>query len=172
MTWTATLVEERLREAAATLRHLPADRPRGFRSAMPAPVRSAQEAYGWHETRVRPAPPSPGAVDRLDEVLGWMGWLDEDQIRVLWARANGVPWRPICRRLGCGRTKAWQTWVAALVVLKVRLNEIAIGANFPLNSVNKTSTHGNHDGAMRAGNGAKARPIADVTRVTSRRLSG
>lgn len=125
MTWTVTLVEERLREAAETLRMLPAERPRGLRSAMPAPIRSAQEAYGWQEARVRPAPPSAAAIDRLDEVLSWMAWLDEEQIRVVWARANNAPWRPLCERLGCGRTRAWELWVASLATLKGRLNKIA-----------------------------------------------
>lgn len=125
MSWTVTMVEERLREAAQTLGGLSADRPRGFRSAMPAPIRDAREAYGWDEARPCPAPPTAAAIDRLDEVLGWMAWLDDEQVRVLWARAGGVPWRPLCLRLGCCRTKAWRLWVAALAALKARLNEIA-----------------------------------------------
>lgn len=150
MTWTVTLVEQRLREAAQTLRGLPADRPHGFRSAMPTPIRSAGEAYGWHEARLRPPPPTPAAIDRLDEVLGWMAWLEDEDIRVLWARASGVPWRPLCQRLGCGRTKAWQLWVAALATLKGRLNKVANNAKNGLNGANKTGTYRNHDGAVGA----------------------
>lgn len=120
--WTTAMVEARLKEAADTLRRLPLPRPRGYFSAWPEPVRSVHEAYGYTPARVRLGPPAPGAVDRLDEVLAWMGWLEAEDIRVLWARAAGVPWKPLCQRLGCGRTKAWRLWVAALVTLRDRLN--------------------------------------------------
>lgn len=124
--WTVDEVEALLIEAADTLKRLPADRPRGYISSMPTPVRSVQELVGAEPARLRRPPPPAAAIDRLDMVLGWMAWLEEDQVRVLWARAGGVPWRPICQRLGCGRTKAWQIWVTALVLLKVRLNEAEV----------------------------------------------
>lgn len=125
-TWTVDHVEEMLIEAADTLKRLPAERPRGYACSMPAVVRSTHEAYGWEPAKLRRPPPSPQAIDRLDAVLGWMAWLSEDQVRVVWARACGIPWRPICTRLGCGRTKAWQIWVTALVLLKVRLNQAQV----------------------------------------------
>lgn len=122
--WTVQMVEDTLTEAAQTLKRLPMDRPRGFISSMPTPVRTLSESYGWDEVTVRLPPPSAAAIDRLDEALGWMAWLEDEQVRVVWARAGGVPWRPICQRLGCGRTKAWQIWVTSLVLLKVRINEM------------------------------------------------
>jgi hypothetical protein len=124
--WTVQHVEAMFEEAAATLRRLPSERPQGFKSAMPTPVRNIHEAYGYNEVRVRLPPPSAAAIDRLDMVLGWSGWLSEDQAKVVWARACRVPWRPICVRLGCGRTKAWQVWVTALVLVKAKLNEAAV----------------------------------------------
>lgn len=121
MTWNPDLVERMLLEAAETLRRLPLEKPRGYFSAMPTPVRNIHEAYGWEAARLRPPPPSAAAIDRLDQVLSWMGWLSEDQVRVVWARACGVPWRPVCRRLGCGRTKAWRIWVGSLIDIAARL---------------------------------------------------
>ncbi len=126
--WTTTLVEARLREAAETLRRLPLARPRGYFTAWPEPVRSVSEAHGYTPARLRPPPPPPAAIDRLDEVLGWMGWLDDEQIRLLWARAAGVPWRPLCQRLGRGRTTAWRLWVAALMALRERLEAEGVPA--------------------------------------------
>lgn len=127
MTWTVELVERMLAEAADTLRRLPADKPRGYFSTMPTPVRRVVEAADAMPTPSRqPAPAA--AIDRLDQVLSWNAWLSEDQLRVVWARACGVPWRPLCRRLGCGRTKAWQTWVTALALIKARLNERKVPA--------------------------------------------
>lgn len=125
--WTVEMVEDILSEAADTLKRLPAVRPQGYVSCMPTPVRSLCEAAAEDEepAKLRRPPPPAAAIDRLDRVLGWMVWLDDRQIRVVWGRASGVPWRPICRRLGCGRTKAWKIWVTALVLLKVKLNERA-----------------------------------------------
>lgn len=123
MVWTVERVEAMLVEAADTLRRLPRQRPRGFFSTMPTPVRSLQELLAAEPVPAAPAPASPAAIDRLDQVLAWSRWLTDEQVRVVWARASGVPWRPLCRRLGCGRTKAWRIWVTALVVLTARLNE-------------------------------------------------
>lgn len=125
MTWTVELVEAMLAEAADTLRRLPAERPRGYFNTMPAPIRTAAELAAA-EPAARRRPAAPAAIDRLDMVLGWMAWLSEEQVRVVWARAGGVPWKPLCQRLGCGRTKAWQTWVTALVLLKARLNAAGV----------------------------------------------
>jgi len=124
--WTVEHVEDVLIEAADTLKRLPSDKPRGYVSSMPTPVHSVYDAYDWEPVKLRRPPPSAAAIDQLDRVLGWMAWLDDEQVRVVWARAIGVPWRPICQRLGCGRTKAWQMWVTALVLLKVKLNDSAV----------------------------------------------
>jgi hypothetical protein len=40
----------------------------------------------------------------------------------VWRRADGMPWKWITRRLGIGRTTAWQRWSAALLKIAVRLN--------------------------------------------------
>lgn len=128
MTWTVEVVEAMLAEAADTLRRLPGERPRGYFSTMPTPLREVVEAVAGDPGAPRRPPPSAAAISRLDQVLAWHGWLSEVQWRVVWARATGVPWRPLCRRLGCGRTKAWQTWVTALVLLKTRLNEAGVVA--------------------------------------------
>ena len=65
----------RLGEAYETYRRLP-DPDRRFRvssmSSWPLYVRDAVEAYGYGEVSVKLAAPTPGAIDRADELLGWM----------------------------------------------------------------------------------------------------
>ncbi len=131
MTWTIELLEAMLVEAADTLRRLPSARPRGYFTTMPTPLRDVVEAVAGDGGAPRRPPPSAAAISRLDQVLCWHPWLSESQWRVVWARAAGVPWRPLCRRLGCGRTKAWQTWVTALVLLKTRLTEAGVAPPRP-----------------------------------------
>jgi len=66
-----------------------------------------------------------GTVDRMDETLEWLRWLEPDETRLVWLRAEGVGWKPICARFGVGRTTAWHRWNAALGKIAVRLNAAA-----------------------------------------------
>ena len=81
---------------------------------------------------------APEAIDRMDEALGWLMWLDPEERRLVWLRAEGMPWKRITLRLGIGRTTAWQRWMTALLKIAVRLNAAAEqdGSNIrPLNKV-------------------------------------
>lgn len=119
---TVTEVEARLTEAADTLMRLPGHRPMGFKSCMPVPVRAVVEAYGYQPVRVPLGPPSAAAISRLDEVLGWMHWLNEDEVRIIWARALGVPWKGLYKRLGIHRSTAWRKWTFALCKIAARID--------------------------------------------------
>jgi hypothetical protein len=129
--WTPTLVEERLEEAADTLRRLPAVKVQGYFSTWPPVIRDFWEAFGWNEVRVRLGPPSPAAIDRMDEALIWLSWLEPDDTRLVWLRACRVHWKLITWRFGVSRTTAWRNWVAALVSIASRLN----GAKTPVHTV-------------------------------------
>ena len=120
--WTATMVGGRLAEAADTLRRLPSAKVQGYVSAWPQVVRDFWEGFGWNEVEVRLGPPSPGAIDRMDETLCWLRWLERDEIRLVWLRAEGVRWKLICMRFGVGRTTAWYRWQGALSKIAARLN--------------------------------------------------
>jgi Domain of unknown function (DUF6362) len=69
-----------------------------------------------------PAAPAPEAIDRMDEALGWLRWLEPEERRLVWLRAEGVPWKRITHWLGIGRTTAWQRWTTALLKIAIRLN--------------------------------------------------
>jgi hypothetical protein len=119
--WTAALVAGRLAEAADVLDRLPKQKVRGFYSLLPLlPDQSANDS-----ARATPPAPSPEAIDRMDEALGWLMWLDPEERRLVWLRAEGMPWKWITRRLGIGRTTAWQRRTAALLQIAVRLNAAA-----------------------------------------------
>ena len=120
--WTARRVAERLAEAADTLARLPEARVRGCYSLWPPVVRSARAALGGGGGRLRPIPPLPEAIDRMDEALAWLGWLEAEEARLVWLRAEGVPWKVLTARLGVGRTTAWHRWTVALLKLATRLN--------------------------------------------------
>ena len=132
--WTPTLVAERLAEAADVLDRLPEPRVRGFYSLLPL----LPDAPAGDGARTRPAAPAPEAIDRMDEALGWLMWLEPEERRLVWLRAEGVPWKRITHRLGIGRTAAWQRWTTALLKITVRL-EAAAEHNRPnIKAVNRS----------------------------------
>jgi hypothetical protein len=116
--WRPERVAERLSEAADVLGRLPEPRSPGVYSLWPILV----DAAVADSTSTRPAAPPPEAIDRMDEALGWLGWLEPDERRIVWMRAEGLPWKRITHRLGIGRTTAWHRWTTALLKITTRLN--------------------------------------------------
>lgn len=118
-------VEERLEEAAITLRRLPnppGSGAKGFGSSWPDYVRDAKHAYGYHEARMRVIP-NPGEIARMEECIAWLSWLEPEDARIVWLRAENLRWRQVCIRAGCHRQTAWRRWVAALLTIARHLNE-------------------------------------------------
>ncbi|MBI4968201.1 MAG: hypothetical protein HZC25_08805 [Rhodospirillales bacterium] len=120
--WTATMVEERLEEASDTLRRLPEHRIQGFFSTWPPIVREFWEAFGREAPRIRRGPPSPGAITRMDEAMAWLGWLEPEDAKLLWARADRMPWKVACHRFGKSRAALWRHWVGSLQLIAIFLN--------------------------------------------------
>jgi hypothetical protein len=116
--WTPQAVAERLAEAADVLDRLPERRAPGLYSLWPLPP----AVLNGDPARTRPAAPAPAAIDTLDEVLVWLAWLEPEERHLVWLRAEGLPWKWITRRLGIGRTTAWQRWTMAVLKIAIRLN--------------------------------------------------
>jgi hypothetical protein len=132
--WTPTLVAERLAEAADVLDRLPEPKVRGFYSLLPL----LPDVPAGDGARTRPAAPAPEAIDRMDEALGWLCWLDPEERRLVWLRAEGLPWKRITHRLGIGRTTAWQRWTIALLKIATRLNAAAEQNRPDIKAVNRS----------------------------------
>lgn len=100
----------RLREAARTIKLLKLarhDLPDGVRSAWPHYARDARLAFGWdgdptatkEERNRRRAwrnervmAVQHARIDRMTEVLGWLLWLEPDERKIAWGRADGRSW--------------------------------------------------------------------------------
>jgi hypothetical protein len=121
--WTVTDIAERFEEAAATLRRLPSVKVRGYFNAWPQIIRTVREKLDEDKEAYRHSPPQPDAISRMEETIQWIFFLESEQEkRLIWLRAEGVKWKQICGRIGCGRTKAWHLWVVALLKIATRLN--------------------------------------------------
>src|SRR5262245_24204849 len=123
VTWTASLVEERLAEAADVLKRLPEVRMQGYFSLWPRILHDAAELAAQESKRLNRPPPKADAISRMEEVLTWSKWLEPDDAKLVWARAENLPWKTVCWRFGVSRVTAWRRWVMALCILANRLNK-------------------------------------------------
>ena len=41
-----------------------------------------------------------------EEALLWLRWLERDDARIVWLRAERTPWKPICWEMGISRATA------------------------------------------------------------------
>lgn len=125
-------IEDRLEEAALTLRRLPnpaGSGARGYGSSWPDYVHEAKHAYGYEKARMKVVP-TPREIQRMEDALEWLmligGETEQaaiDNRRIVWMRADGYRWRQICIQIGCVRSTAWRRWTAALVTISNRLNK-------------------------------------------------
>ena len=119
----AELLTSRLEEAGATLLSIPhSGWTTTLRTSSLDIVRSAVEAYGWQEKRIRPPVPSASKIDRMDEALSWIPLIPVENYvmrRIVGARClvhpltdkHLFPWRRIAAALGADH-KAVQRWHA------------------------------------------------------------
>jgi hypothetical protein len=119
----ADYVIYRLEEAGATLLALPnTGWSTRLRSSSLEIVRTALEAYGWSEARIRPPVPSAERITRMDEAMSWIPLIPPDRYvlrRVVGARSlvhpvtdrHLFPWRRLGKALGSDH-KAIQRWHA------------------------------------------------------------
>ena len=120
--WTRDGVEERLLEAADVMRRLPEVRVQGYYSLWPAMAVEFADLVGQEAPRLKRPPPMADAITRMETALTWLRWLEPEDAKLVWARADGARWKAICWRFGIARATANRRWEYALSVIVWRLN--------------------------------------------------
>lgn len=120
--WTRDDVEARLLEAADVLKRLPSERVPGFFNTWPDIMVEFADMVGRMPDPMRRPPPDPPAITRMEEAIGWSRFLEPEDAKLLWARAEGTPWKGICWRFGIARATAHRRWEYALCLIAWRLN--------------------------------------------------
>lgn len=120
--WTRERVEERLSEAADVMRRLPPVRVQGYYNLWPKVLHEFSDLVGQEPPRLKRPPPAPDAISRMEEALDWLRWLEAEDGKLVWARAERTPWKMICWRFGIARATAHRRWEYALSVITWRLN--------------------------------------------------
>jgi hypothetical protein len=119
--WTTAQVQDRLELAADVFAQLPAVKPQGYFNAWPEYFHSFADQVG-QEPQMRRPRPSPRQITEAEETLLWLRWLEKDDARLVWLRANRTPWKKICWELGISRTTANRRWKYGIAVIVWRLN--------------------------------------------------
>lgn len=120
--WTPEMVEERLIEAAAVLRRLPAQRGQGYFSTWPQMFVEFSDLVGQTPEPMRLPPPSAAAITRMEHALEWFAWLEPRDSKIVWMRVSGKRWKEICWEVGLARAAAHEHWLYGLCVIVWRLN--------------------------------------------------
>jgi hypothetical protein len=121
-TWTPSMIEERFIEAADVMKRLPDVRVPGYYSLWPKALHEFADLVGQEPPRLRRPRPTPAAISRMEETLGWLQWLDPIDARIIWMRANGERWKLVCGKVGLARSAANEHWLYALCAIAWRLN--------------------------------------------------
>ena len=103
--WTAAQVEDRLESAADVFAQLPAVKPTGYFNAWPEYFYSFADRVG-QEPQMRRPRPGPRQITEAEEAMLWLRWLEKDDARIVWLRANRKPWKKITWELGISRATA------------------------------------------------------------------
>jgi hypothetical protein len=120
--WTASEIADRFEEAIYTLKRLPKPKVQGYHNMWPPIVYTTWELLAQEKKPFRLGPPLPKAIDRMEQTFVWIGWLEEDERKMVWLRAARLPWRVICARFGVCKNTAAHRWTVALVKIAHRLN--------------------------------------------------
>jgi len=122
MHWTPALVEERLAEAAEVLKRMPTVKVQSYFSLWPKVIAEAGDVASFDPPRLKRPKPSPDAITRMEATLPWLAWLEPEDAKLVWARAERTPWKPICWRFGISRATACRRMEYALSLIAWRLN--------------------------------------------------
>ena len=120
--WTPDEVEARLKEAADVLDRLPDRNVQGYFNLWPEIVHDFADRVGQKPEPMRRPPPPAAAISRMEEALAWIRLLALEDGKLVWARAEGTPWKAICWRFGIARSTADRRWRYGLGVIAIRLN--------------------------------------------------
>lgn len=106
-------IKKKLAFAAKVLRALPGERVRGFISSWPQVLYTTEELL-TQEVREKCYHPTAVEISEMEKILEWLKPLDAFETRLVWRRANHVPWKILSDELGYHRSKLDEKYRIAL----------------------------------------------------------
>lgn len=119
--WITGDVQDRLESAADVMQQLPSIKPQGYFNAWPDYMHTFADQVGQTPEMKRPRP-SPRDITECEEAMLWLRWLEPDDARIVWLRANRQPWKKIGWEIGLSRPAANRHWQYGVALITWRLN--------------------------------------------------
>lgn len=116
-------IASRFVEAASTARRLPAVRVQGYFNLWPAIVRTEYERFAQDESPYYRFPPSPAEIERMLATMQWVQWLEVEQRKLVWMRAERYRWNEIGKRFGCVPRTAQRRWELAIHIICLQIEQ-------------------------------------------------
>ncbi len=120
--WTAEGVAERFEECVDVINKLPGGISMGCKSFWPEIQYTPQEIAKQEKKSITRLRPLPDAIDRAEECLTWITWVNHGERNLIWLRAHGVGWKGISRDTGFPIRSAQRYWLDARKKIAERLN--------------------------------------------------
>ena len=117
----------RFEECVSVLRRLPGGVCLEYKSFWPDIRYSRDEIALMEKKKITVVKPSPEAIDRAEECLSWITWVNDGERNLIWLRAKSISWRGIARETGYPKTSAQRYWFIALGKIVGRLKEKRTG---------------------------------------------
>src|SRR5574344_1616855 len=102
-TITTEQIKQELETAAYVERLLPAVRSPKYRCLMPDIVYTPQEIAFMDRRPIKPRPTQEQISLWERVILEWLSVLEKDERRLVWKRANRLPWKLLCREFRVSR---------------------------------------------------------------------
>ena len=87
-------IKRKIAFAAKVLRSLPDKEQHGFISSWPQVLYSPEELLE-QEVFYKPYRPTPAEISEMERILEWFSFLNALETKIVWRRANNVPWKII-----------------------------------------------------------------------------
>lgn len=119
-------LKNRLESAAYVMRLLPPVKVQGFVTMKLEIVYSAQE-IGLMEKRQIKITPSGEQITEMEETLSWLDILEPIERKLVWKRANRIPWKVLSYEFGYHRSKLTEKYNLSMAKILVFLNFSNVG---------------------------------------------
>lgn len=122
--WTDEMVFAYVQKAADICRKLPRPKPQGYFNTWPLVLYDLMEILqaDINPARANRTYATPREVTFHDYVCTWFNWCNADEIRVIWRRAEGRPWKVIEHELKISESTGRRRQSYGLMKIVAKLN--------------------------------------------------
>ena len=114
-------IKQDLEFAAEVMRALPPVKVQGYGRSWPDFIQ--EEVKEKNKIFYRP---SGADIEQMDKILEWLRPLNAEETRLVWQRANHVPWKKLCNDFKAHRSKLSEKYNIALAKVQVCAGETDI----------------------------------------------